>query len=200
MKDMMKKKKYVKHLTRGTIVLDITGTRFHRLTAIEYVHEEDKWKFLCDCGNIKNIKLANVKRDGPRNGTQSCGCLHKEYLLSQDGKNHSCWRGCGDIPMSYYNRARRGAESRNMEFDITIEDMSDLIIKQNYKCNISGMPIKFNALKKHTASLDRIDNSKGYVKGNVQWLHKDINSIKSNYNQEYFIELCGYIYKNTKNS
>jgi len=41
-----------------------------------------------------------------------------------------------------------------------------------------------------TASLDRIDSSKGYVKGNLQWVHKDINMMKNHYNQKYFIEIC----------
>ena len=41
-----------------------------------------------------------------------------------------------------------------------------------------------------TASLDRIDSSKGYVKGNVQWVHKDINKMKTDFEQSIFIKLC----------
>ena len=41
-----------------------------------------------------------------------------------------------------------------------------------------------------SASLDRIDNTKGYVAGNVQWLHKDINWMKGRFTQPRFLALC----------
>lgn len=48
----------------------------------------------------------------------------------------------------------------------------------------------------NTASLDRIDNSKGYEEGNIQWVHKDVNFMKRTYSQEYFIKLCTLISEN----
>lgn len=41
-----------------------------------------------------------------------------------------------------------------------------------------------------TASLDRIDPRKDYVKGNVQWVHKDVNRIKQAFNEERLLEVC----------
>jgi hypothetical protein len=41
-----------------------------------------------------------------------------------------------------------------------------------------------------TASLDRINSDLGYVYGNIQWIHKDINKMKNDYEQNYFILLC----------
>jgi hypothetical protein len=41
-----------------------------------------------------------------------------------------------------------------------------------------------------TASLDRIDSSKGYIIGNVQWAHKMVNRMKNDMPQEEFIEFC----------
>ena len=41
-----------------------------------------------------------------------------------------------------------------------------------------------------TMSLDRIDNNKGYIEENVQWVHKDINMMKRIYSQDYFIYMC----------
>ena len=46
-----------------------------------------------------------------------------------------------------------------------------------------------------TASLDRIDSSLGYVKNNVQWVHKDINKMKQELNENYFKNLCKIIAK-----
>ena len=41
-----------------------------------------------------------------------------------------------------------------------------------------------------TASLDRIDSNKGYTKDNVQFVHKDINWMKQDFEQNKFIEYC----------
>ena len=37
--------------------------------------------------------------------------------------------------------------------------------------------------------------TEGYIKGNVQWVHKDINYMKSNFEQPYFIDVCKMIAK-----
>lgn len=72
------------------------------------------------------------------------------------------------------------------------------------KCKISGLSLEFGKAKHGTttASLDRIDSSKGYIEGNVQWLHKDVNRSKFTKSDEEFIELCRIIvgYNNDKNS
>lgn len=39
-------------------------------------------------------------------------------------------------------------------------------------------------------TIDRIDSAKGYVKGNIQWIDKDINRIKLNLTDTEFIEWC----------
>jgi hypothetical protein len=44
-----------------------------------------------------------------------------------------------------------------------------------------------------TASIDRIDNAEGYLVGNVQLLHKDVNFMKHHFDQDYFIEVCNNI-------
>jgi hypothetical protein len=54
-----------------------------------------------------------------------------------------------------------------------------------------------NVSVEHTASLDRIDSSKGYCEDNVQWVHKDINRMKNTFDQDYFISLCKLIAENS---
>lgn len=48
--------------------------------------------------------------------------------------------------------------------------------------------------KKTTASLDRIDSTKGYIHGNLQWIHKDLNQMKSNRTQDEFLEWVRKVY------
>jgi hypothetical protein len=83
-----------------------------------------------------------------------------------------------------------------------IEYISRLLIQQNYKCALSGLDIKiyYGGIDKqtNTASLDRIDNAKGYTEDNIQWVHKDINWLKQDFTQEYFIKLCHKVSRKCK--
>lgn len=57
---------------------DVTGQRFNHLVALGFSHKNKNrktyWDFICDCGNIKTLRLDCVKSGN----TQSCGCLKKE--------------------------------------------------------------------------------------------------------------------------
>lgn len=78
--------------------------------------------------------------------------------------------------------------------------MWNLFIIQNRKCALSGLELSFPKTSEdqsYTASIDRIDSALGYVEGNVQWVHKDINMMKNKYNQEYFIQMCKLISENS---
>lgn len=92
-------------------------------------------------------------------------------------------------------RIKKSAIVRNILFDLDIEYLQELYNKQNGKCCFTGRKIIFvrNAKKNHlnqTASLDRIDSSKGYIKDNVQWVHKDTQRMKMSETDKDFINLC----------
>lgn len=64
---------------------DISGLKFHRLTAIKYMGSPKKtalWLFRCDCGNEKVLTGHAVRRS--HKPTQSCGCLRDEWLKNQN--------------------------------------------------------------------------------------------------------------------
>lgn len=74
-------------------------------------------------------------------------------------------------------RCKARAKRKNMDFDLTPKDIMMPII-----CPVLGIPLEYVQGKGgswNSPSLDRIDNSKGYVKGNVQIISKRANSIKS---------------------
>lgn len=115
------------------------------------------------------------------------------------------WEPYEEIPGPFWQSVVNGAKRRKIEFNLTIEDAWDLFIRQDRKCALSGIKIKFERYafvresgksrwnQNQTASLDRIDSTLGYIKGNVQWVHKDINLMKSDLNQEQFIKYCRLI-------
>ena len=83
-------------------------------------------------------------------------------------------------PVKYWlMTVRNGAKQRGLEFDITEEDISPLPefcpvfkIKLDYsKGAVFGRNTRLNV-----ASIDRIDNARGYVKGNVV-----VVSLRANY-------------------
>lgn len=68
---------------------------------------------------------------------------------------------------------------------------------QKGRCALSGLRISF---EEKTASLDRKDSSLGYLKTNVQWVHKDVNLMKNHFSDERFREICYLVCQHTKSS
>lgn len=110
--------------------------------------------------------------------------------------NNKLWKGCGKISGSVWYRIKRCSMLKDREFSITIEYVWELFQKQDGKCALSGIPLvlpKSNTKTGRllqTASLDRIDSSKGYILGNVQWVHKRLQTMKMHYSDNEFIEWC----------
>lgn len=172
------------------------GERYGKLVVIEYLGRITNkkfglryWRCLCDCGN-ETIVSTSLLICGH---TQSCGCGRID-AISYTYKN---------ITGVWYGATRQSALARGFEFNVSMEYLNDLLEKQNFKCALSGLPIKINEgrkTKETTASLDRIDNNKGYTEDNVQFLHKNVNYMKWKHNQKYFLELCNTIAEYQKNA
>lgn len=163
------------------------------LTVISRLPNDDNghsiWKCKCECGKVVPVKGYNLTRN-----TKSCGCKRR-----RDSKLHKNWRGYGDIHGKMWSAIKRRAarfSGRHMEFTITIQYIWELFLSQKGRCALTNMPIVFAKTwaevesRGTTASLDRIDSSQGYIPGNVQWVHKDVNHMKWDYKEDYFIEIC----------
>jgi hypothetical protein len=100
------------------------------------------------------------------------------------------------------SRAKSRAKKKGLEFNIDITDIDVPII-----CPILGIPI-IKEYKKGTKggpspnspSLDRIDNSKGYVKGNVRVISHKANTMKHNATSLELIRFAEWVLYNYKNS
>jgi len=170
---------------------DLQGKQFDKWTVIERAkeisHPETKWKCRCACGKLGIVSSANLTSG---TSTQCRYCARQKLL----GAKHPGWKGYGEISGSAWHFIQQSATKRNLVFDIEISDMWDLFLKQNRRCALSGQWIRFASAcsrqSEATASLDRIDSSKGYVLGNIQWVHKDINKMKTDFREDRFVELC----------
>lgn len=124
-----------------------------------------------------------------QNFSKKCPTCGKDILYKSSKsfknsliKNSDC-RSCGGLKLNKKGKLSRSIPNIRDVFDYwTVIDNTLYEIKKG-QSNI-------------TASLDRIDSSKGYVEGNVQWVHKDVNYIKQDLEESYFKKLCKLITEN----
>jgi hypothetical protein len=168
---------------------DLIGLIINECEIVEnlgYCKKRRLWNVKCKCGSYFKTTSDKLKSGH----TKSCGCLaHKPE-----------W---GSINTRLWSEIKANGKSRNKEFTINREYVWDLFKKQNGKCAISGVELNFAKTNKNqkinregNASLDRIDSRKGYIEGNVQWVHKRINSMKNNMTEKELINWCKLILKN----
>ena len=166
------------------------GDKFDNLIIIGFTREysnNENGRLLaiceCICGNKKTKRIDNLKSTI----IHSCGCKPPAHCVK-----------IGGIYRSYFNEIKANAANRGITFNVTMNDLWAIYEQQNGKCALSGIDIGFAKMAKlpSTASLDRIDSSKDYSINNIQWVHKDINKMKMDLNQDRFIELSKLIAKN----
>ncbi len=176
---------------------DLTGLSFGKLRVTERGpqkmyggQQKVAWNCVCECGSLVHIAGANLTSGA----TNSCGCTFNRF-----GPDSPNWTGFKEIPGSYISQARNGAVQRGLSFDVSIEYLWDVYLAQDRKCALSGLDISFYTTRRRdgyantTASLDRIESSIGYIAGNVQWLHKDVNIMKNNFSEDRFFEICSLV-------
>jgi len=166
-------------------VIDIKGKRFGSWLVLDepYISTPKGayWKCKCDCGTIKKVN-SNDLRKGI---STSCGC---SFRLSE-GESACKW---------LYNHYKRQSK---FSFDLTLEQFKK-ITKQ--KCHYCGIEPKQETGRVKYAnangdyihnSIDRKDNTKGYIIGNVLPCCKFCNHLKSNFSYEEFLEQVKKIFE-----
>lgn len=173
---------------------DYTGQQIGRLAVIKRATDKINcygqpivmWECVCKCGAVVYRRSYHLKRG-------NCSCNQCKAI--EDAKRF----GFNDIRQHHWHNIKKQADKRNLPFSLTMKYAWDLFERQERKCTLSGLPIHFAKTKKDhatggtTASLDRIDSSLGYVEGNVQWLHKWVNLMKSDFEPDEFLSYCRLI-------
>lgn len=100
----------------------------------------------------------------------------------------------GSVRLAWYNSFYKSALTRGYIWELTPEFIDAMYDEQDGQCAYSGLPIGWSSAKwNHTASIDRIDNDKGYTEDNVQLVHKDVNMMRGSLDDQRFKELCALI-------
>jgi hypothetical protein len=120
---------------------------------------------------------------------------------SKEGKPNKNTVKFGEIHQSYLYLLKNRANRKKIDFDLDGDYLWKLFLQQNKKCALSGLVLVFpkawgiKSKTQITASLDRINSSIGYIRGNVQWVHKTINTMKMNLSDKQFIYFCKKVAK-----
>ena len=109
-------------------------------------------KVQCECGTIKTVRRSSMKPGQ----TVSCGCYNRANKKTGQDPRSPMW-----------SRAKYRAKQKGLDFNITKED---IVIPDT--CPLLGIPMT-------SPSLDRIDSSKGYTKGNVWVISNRANTLKN---------------------
>ncbi len=160
------------------------GRTFTKSGKLEYAFEVTCIK----CGNIRIVKRKQ----------HAIGMSQKPCKRCSNKNNHPIGVH-GSVRLSFFNKYKTGAQTRSKNWNIGVEEANSILEKQNHKCALSGLPISAcDDLNKITASLDRIDNSKGYEPDNVQWVHKSINMMRGTLSIETFKKFCKEVTNHNK--
>lgn len=176
-------------------IINLTNQKFNDFLVLEFdsiKNHKAFWRVRCEPCNNEFIKCGT---DIKRGKIKNCGCLKNKK------EKNGNWKGHQDIWGKTISHYEFFAKKRNIYFDLNIESVWEIYLKQNKKCPYTGLDLvlKSKTSKSRTplnASLDRIDSSKGYTKDNVQWVYKKVNIIKNTLTHKEFIELCNLIAKN----
>ena len=95
-------------------------------------------------------------------------CVEHGCNSEPEGRNKRCYKCLNDRyrinnPFNYsYLRLKANAKYRKKEFDLTLEEVKEFARETNY--------MKGKGRNKYSLHIDRIDETKGYTKGNLQVL------------------------------
>lgn len=148
---------------------------------------DNRWYKPCPtCGVMKSYLRKNYAVESLKANKECKACSNK--------KVDNCHRGWHrGIRISWFNKFKTGAETRGLEWNLSLDNLADLYEQQNYRCALTDVDIVFPEVghpQKALASIDRIDNKKGYVENNVQLVTRQVNMMKQAYDQEIFIATC----------
>lgn len=172
------------------------------------------------CRTCKNTKRRQETNKKPDEGTKKCSTCNEEKLYTEfyackestDGAEGPCKLCRNKIFKKHFSTYNghmsnlykdliNNAKVRNIQVDITKEDILELDKQQNGYCAMTGILMTHDRknrddkhvehnINKYNISVDRKDSKIHYTKDNIQLVCAAINRIKYCYNVDEFIEMC----------
>ena len=159
-------------------------------------HREEnpnRYKICKECNQSLNLgKFSLIEKWNPNSDTKNT-CKKCSIKIKQTEKLNRDWKV--DAARLLYKNIKSRCKRMGREFSIDIED---IIIPE--KCPVFGFELKRENRETWMCapSVDRIDSSKGYIKGNVTVVSRRANILKRDATLEELEQLFNY-YKTLRN-
>lgn len=137
-----------------------------------YASFKKSYNYTCkDCAKKQSAEWALVNKEKVREYDKKAKVKRKEENREN---SRTYYHRRPDVGM--WSRSKKRAIKKGIDFDI---EVSDIVIPE--KCPILGIVLKVEEGSSGAASpsLDRVDPTKGYVKGNVWVISHKANTVKS---------------------
>ncbi len=149
------------------VARDLSGMTFGRLKIVDrypVVHKNGnaRWIVECSCGAIKIVRSTHLVRGK----TTSCGCWNMERQKQRTIDS----RSRGQFVAHMETRYRKGAEARGVSWELTHEQVDELLNGNCVYCGIE--PLQKNRTQRGNAGfyayngIDRMVNYLGYFPDN----------------------------------
>lgn len=145
-----------------------------------------RWVVKCPCGREYAKAVYDLFNRSPK-GCHACNSMCKA------GPGGKQWQGGKYFSKRVLIPYRFGAKKRGHAFELDIPYLEELFDRHDGRCAYTGEKLTLKERHEHTSftmSIDRIDNSIGYVKGNVQFVTKEVNWMKGRFTEKRFLEIC----------
>lgn len=159
------------------------------------------------CGKKSTKKLAEInrqKKKGRKAFYCNLGCAGKDnvnHLHKYAGKFNENLVSNNRLDKYtefrwYIKNVIKNSKKRNQIYDVNLEYLSEVWKKQNGICPFTKQKLELRThsnkekANPYSASLDRIDNSKGYIKGNVRFVCLMYNYARNNFSDDEVIDFC----------
>ena len=140
------------------------------------------------CGIVKPIEDFHRVRKNKERRRSRCNVCRNTHK-----RNHYREDRIQNLPRYMLYGCRERAKRRGLKCTITIEDIESVMVDV---CPVLDIPLTVNELgssRDNSYSLDRIDNNKGYVPGNIQIISVKAKTMKSNATLEELEALVAYM-------
>lgn len=174
-------------ITKTTIKCDTCGKKVEKLASeIKRQKKKGKNKFYCNKKCVANSirNKDHIKKYSSKNSFK----VNNKYGLTKIDQF---------TPFRYHIRnAKRRKDLNKEESTVDVQFLKCLWDSQNGCCAITGIKLEHRYLSwmknqqksPYQASLDRIDNSKGYIKGNVRFVCLMYNYARNTFSDQQVLD------------